>query len=72
MMKIIIDKFGILIIERRGNRIKSECPYDPNDLRHDGYCTDACALFGEPSKDGLDICQATFSPLLGDEVIDER
>ncbi len=56
-MKIVIDKYGILLLERRGRMLKQMCPF-----RLTSFCSDDCPHFmvtlgdpreGEATRDGI-------------------
>lgn len=68
-MKIKIDKYGHLWLERAGVMRQQFCPYMPTAA---GTCGDWCPLFGEPRgvsepPDGhaprylLQICKTTYA-----------
>ena len=74
-MKILIDKYGSLSIERKRGMVLQYCPYSKNRC-----CGDECPMFGEPTqlwadrptnRYELQLCHITLT-FLKDDLIDKR
>jgi hypothetical protein len=76
-MKIRINKYGHLEIERAGKFKSQHCPFIADITKYDSVCGDWCPLFKEPIIYNsisiyLKICCENSFTLSKEDFIDER